>query len=124
MKYLKLLLPAAILAFTMILVSCAATPFPAGSNAEFITKDAVRRMYPPIIMSEADTLTYGTACQIVEHNVTFYCENPGSLRPPGFPQSLCQPSRVSVCEQVLGPPSPPDEDGTPVYEPPSEPHEA
>lgn len=127
MRLLKLLIPAAILLAMLSLPSCQAIPFPAGSAAtdEFVTKDAVRRMYPPILLSSADSLTYGTACQIVEHNVTFYCENPGSLRPPGFPQSLCVPQRLSVCEQVLGPPSPPEpSDETPIYEPPEQPSEA
>lgn len=107
----------------MSLPSCVSTPFPAGPAAteEFVTKDAVRRMYPPILLSGADRLTYGTACQIIEHNVTFYCENPGS-RPPGFPSSLCEPARLSVCEQVLGPPSAePPSDETPIYEPPEQP---
>lgn len=107
MRLLKLLLPAAILAFTIMLVtSCAAIPFPAGSSEteEYLTKSAVRRMYPPITFADGDVLTYGTACQIIEHNVTFYCENPGS-RPPGFPVALCEAAPTSVCEQVLGPPS-------------------
>ncbi len=105
MRLLKLLPIVAILAFTVYLTSCQALPFPSGPSVadEYVTKSAVRRMYPPILLTDGDQLTYGTACQIIEHNVTYYCENPGS-RPPGFPTKLCEKSSISVCEQVLGPP--------------------
>ena len=59
-------------------------------------------MFPAIGVGDTDRLSYGTLCQIVEHNVTVYCEFPETA-PAEFPQSLCKPG-VQVCLEVLGAP--------------------
>ena len=106
MKWLKLLIPAAILAFTMHLTSCQSIGFPSGSNeTEWLRKTDVAKMFPPILISENDRLTYGTSCQILETNVTFWCAFP-ELAPKAFPRELCQPG-VPVCRTILGSPETP-----------------
>lgn len=107
MRVLKLLIPVAILGFTMFLTSCQHLAFLGGSKEtdQFLLKRDVARMFPPILVSEGDALTYGTLCQIVEQNVTIFCEFPEAA-PQGFPTALCSPG-VQVCREVLGDPSPP-----------------
>lgn len=106
MRYLKLLLPAAILGFTMFLTSCQTSVSPPGLSAsEVLLRRDVRAMFPAITLSESDRLTYGTLCQVVEYNVTVYCEFPETA-PAEFPQSLCKPG-AQVCLEVLGAPHTP-----------------
>ncbi len=104
MKYLKLLLPAAILGFTVFLTSCQTRPSPLGLDADqVLLRRDVRAMFPAIkVDANVDRMTYGTMCQIVEHNVTVYCEFPETA-PAEFPQRLCR-SGAEICLEVLGVP--------------------
>lgn len=105
MKLLKLLIPVVILGFTMYLNGCSLIASPTGLKAgEVYTKADVLRMFPPIVANEL--LSYGLACQIVEHDVTVYCLDP-SKAPAYFPtELLCKPG-VQACAAVLGTPLPP-----------------
>lgn len=103
MKYLKLWPVVVILAFTIAMTSCQMRPSQTGlSAAEVLLRRDVRAMFPPIKPSDGDVLTRGTACQIVEYNVTVFCEFPETA-PAEFPQSLCRPG-TQVCAEVLGMP--------------------
>jgi hypothetical protein len=103
----------ALLTLTTTLTSCQAISSLLGSAAieyptsdEYLTKDAVRRLFPPIRLSQYDSLTYGTACQMIEHNARVWCMFP-ETQPKGFPTEMCLPG-VKVCEEALGPePTPP-----------------
>lgn len=105
MRVLKLLLPVVILGFTVFLTSCQSPGSPAGlSRAEKLyTARDVARMFPFIYVSEP--LTYGLACQIVEHDVTLVCEGLVAA-PEGFDHKLCRPG-ARVCLEALGTPSAP-----------------
>lgn len=101
MKPLTKLKLAVILPLTLLLTSCAGLTFPTGPSAsKSYTAADIARMYPPILMHDGDQLTRGTACQIIEHNVTYWCSNEAS-RPVGFPARLCELG-VKVCDEVLG----------------------
>lgn len=103
MKYLKLLIPAGLLGFTMFLTSCQTPPSQIGlSAAEVMLRRDVARMFPPITLHASDRMTYGTLCQVVEHSTTFYCAFPESA-PEGFPKGLCR-TGAEVCLEVLGAP--------------------
>lgn len=116
MRLLKLLPIAAILAFTMYLTSCSLIASPTGLNADdVLLKRDVARMFPPIFFNPSDTVSYGTACAILEHNVTIFCMYPNAA-PAGFPaEKLCAPG-VQACREVLGDPAPPS---LPIPSPPS-----
>lgn len=102
MKYLKLLPVALILAFTVYLTSCSLIGFPGGQKApDYITRADVLRMFPAIYADEP--ISYGLACQILEHDVTVFCLNPAAA-PAGFPKELCTPG-LPVCRQILGDPA-------------------
>lgn len=105
MKLHKLLIPVAILAFTVWMTSCSLIGSPTGSNAEKLyTARDVARMFPAIGITEP--MTYGLACRILENDVTGYCEFPWT-RPEGFPAaSLCRIG-AQVCREVLGEPPQP-----------------
>lgn len=98
---------AVILPLTLALTSCQGLPFPAGSSAsKHYTAADIARMYPPILLHDGDQLTRGSACEIIEHNVTFYCENPAS-RPAGFPSVQLCVAGAKPCDLILGEPSQP-----------------
>lgn len=94
----------------MLLTSCQATSSLTGASAtekpETMLLRDVARLFPPVIVSRDDILTYGTACQVIEAQVTYYCTFPDRA-PPSFPAGMCAPN-FPVCASVLGFPVAPE----------------
>lgn len=88
---------------TVILLSCQALKSPTPSaGTKFYTAADVARMFPVIRMSKNDGMTYGTACQVVEHDVAHWCLGVGDA-PAAFDPKWCLP-QTDVCRQILGDP--------------------
>lgn len=86
-----------------MVLSCQALPSRTSSVAtELYTKADVARMFPVIRMAASDSMSYGTACQIVEHDVSHWCLGTGDA-PAAFDKALCKP-QTDVCRQILGDP--------------------
>lgn len=104
MRLLKLLLPAAILGFTLFLTSCALWTSQTGLAAkDVVLRRDLAKLFPAIGITEP--MSYGLACRILENDVNLYCLVPEAA-PAGFPKALCSPG-AQVCREVLGDPTPP-----------------
>lgn len=78
-----------IIAAAPALAACQSTPVVPDLPADSVlTREAVERMFPPILLSRNDTLTVGTQAQVADHNKRVWCEFPDT-RPGNFDASVC-----------------------------------